>query len=174
MYRLYIYVLCAVLVTALTTHHPPREWTAHARDLAKTDDAYLLALNMYFHRGEANTDMGRKAITAVVFNRLDDRDHYWGPKSIRGIITFRYVPGRKDCDWSWYCDGKDDVPDDVARFNHDLALAKRWLNEYHKKTFQDPTGGATWMIYKKSPYPKSWPPLVLTKTYGEYSFYRYP
>lgn len=141
----------------------------------REDDIELLALNIYFHRGETNTDSGRKAITAVVFNRLDDREHYWGPKSIRGIITFRYRKGRKDCDFSWYCNGLDDTPGDPERYAHDRALAKKWLTEYRSGRFKDPTGGATWFIYRNTPLPRSWKQYDLKRagTFGEYRFYKF-
>ena len=137
-------------------------------------DVRWLALNMYYHRGERNTDRGRKAVTAVVLNRLTERNHYFGPRSIRGIITFGYEPGKCTCNFSWYCDGKDDVPDDPRRFDHDRRLAAKWLSQFHAGTFEDPTYGATWFIYKRAPYPQNWPDLEWTSEHGEYAFYRYP
>ncbi|MFM2374725.1 MAG: hypothetical protein RLZZ234_720, partial [Candidatus Parcubacteria bacterium] len=130
-----------------------------------------LALNMYFHRGEKNTDIGRKAITAVVFNRMADKAKRW-PRTVVGVIQDGHERG-KNCDFSWTCDGLDDTPDDAVRYARDRALAEKWLTEYRKGAFVDPTKGATWLLYKEDTPPASWPALQKTGTFGMYSFYRY-
>ena len=136
------------------------------------EDVELLALNIYFHNGGTNTEMSKKAITAVVFNRVDDRDHHW-PRTIRGVIRGGKERGR-NCDFSFECDTYSDVPKDIKRFRADRALVERWVTEYCAQVFEDPTHGATWFINKRIQPPRSWPMLVRTKTYGQYSFYRYP
>jgi hypothetical protein len=132
----------------------------------------MLARNMYFHRGETNTDEGRKAVTAVVFNRMGDQKRRW-PRTIYGVVYDGHERG-KNCDFSWTCDGKSDTPGNTARYAHDLVLARKWLSEYERDVFKDPTSGATWFIYKKDTPPHSWPTLMKTGTFGVYTFYRYP
>ncbi len=131
-----------------------------------------LALNMYFFRGETNDDRGKKGLTAVVFNRMTDRTQDFGRRTIRGIITHGYVPGECTCAFAWYCDGEDDTPYDLVRYAHDRKLARKWLRQFHEGTFEDPTYGATWFIYKFNEYPSSWHELEYTIELGEYAFYR--
>ena len=147
--------------------------TAQAVHFKDDESVRFLALNMYFHRGETNSDIGRKAITAVVFNRLKDHAHYWGPKSVKRIITFGYKSGRSDCAFTWNCDGKSDIPANPQRFAQDFALAQKWYVEYQRGTFVDPTSGATWFLYRRSEYPTKWPVLIQTGTFGEYTFYKF-
>ena len=148
--------------------------TEHVPTNTFETDVEWLALNTYYHRGEANTDEGRKAITAVVFNRLNDRKHHWGVRTIKGIITNGVERG-KNCDFSWFCDGLEDEPDDPVRYARDLALAKKSLAAYRARTFKDPTSGATWLIYKGDPLPASWKKykLKVVGTFGEYRFYKF-
>lgn len=136
------------------------------------EDVELLTLNIYFHNGSTNTDMSKKAIMAVVLNRLEDRDHYW-PRTIRGVIRGGKERG-ENCDFAWGCDSYSDVPEDVERYQRDRQLIERWLTEYCAGVFKDPTNGATWFINKRRKPPRSWPKLEATKTYGQYTFYRYP
>lgn len=132
----------------------------------------LMAQNVYFHRGHINTEAGKKAITAVVFNRMNDCSRPW-PRSIRAVITSGKERG-KNCDFSWQCDGRSDVPEDMERFEKDLVLAKKWLREYLDGTFEDPTEEATWFLYKENSKPRSWPEgLTATATFGQYTFYSY-
>jgi spore germination cell wall hydrolase CwlJ-like protein len=131
----------------------------------------LMALNIYFHRGDQNTETGKRAITAVVLNRMNDCSRKWS-RSIRGVIEAGQERGAR-CDFSWKCDGRPDVPQNLTRFGEDYILAKRWFGEYQSGTFVDPTDGATWFIYKEDKPPRSWPKLVRAGTLGAYTFYKY-
>jgi N-acetylmuramoyl-L-alanine amidase len=136
-------------------------------------DVSLLAKNIYFHQGETNTHLGKKAITAVVFNRMTDPTHNFGNRNVEGVVTFRYDPTRRDCDFSWYCDGKTDTPKDTTRYANDRRLAWRWYLEYQLGLFEDPTVGATWFLAKEATFPTSWPPLTDAEMFGRYRFYRF-
>ncbi len=133
----------------------------------------LLALNIYFHSGHLNTQDGKKAITAAVFNRMHDCTHNW-PRSVRGVINAGKERGTR-CDWSWRCDGRPDVPEDPNRYAKDYELARRWFNDYLNGQFGDPIKGATWVLRKDSPFPRSWPDdLVDRDVIGQYRFFGYP
>ena len=77
------------------------------------EQAYCLAENIYF---EARSDSlaGQAAVADVVINRVHD-DRY--PNTICEVVHDGYRKGRRDCQFSWYCDGKSDVP-----LNQDLWL----------------------------------------------------
>jgi spore germination cell wall hydrolase CwlJ-like protein len=142
------------------------------RDRA-TKAVRLLALNIYFHRSDKNTVQGKKAITAVVFNRMHDCKHPW-PRTVISVITAGRERGVR-CDWSWTCDTNPDKPVDSVRFAQDHELARLWFGEYLDGQFDDPTNGATWVLHKDSPYPESWPDhLVDYGVIGQYRFYGYP
>lgn len=75
---------------------------------------YCLALNIYFEaRGSTLAD--RAAVANVVINRVNDRRY---PDTICGVVKQgnRDSIGnmlRNQCQFSWYCDGKSDVPTDT-------------------------------------------------------------
>lgn len=143
-------------------------------DSAFEEDVTWLAKNIYFHRGGTNNEWGKKGVTAVVFNRMRDRTNYFGKRSIRGIITYTFGPNGCNCAFSWYCDGRSDTPADEVRYAHDRRLAGKWLRQFNSGTFEDPTDGATWFLYKGTEYPHAWPELEWTSRFGQYAFYRYP
>ena len=97
-------------------------------DLIDSKEANCLALNVYY---EARSDnlAGMYAVSDVVLNRVRD-DRY--PNTICEVVyqgpvreswktkqdpdlpedQRKYNPVRNMCQFSWYCDGKDDIPDD--------------------------------------------------------------
>ena len=97
-------------------------------DLIDSKEANCLALNVYY---EARSDnlAGMYAVSDVVLNRVRD-DRY--PNTICEVVyqgptkeswktkqdpdlpdeERKYNPVRNMCQFSWYCDGKDDIPDD--------------------------------------------------------------
>tara|TARA_B100001094_G_scaffold238124_1_gene233472 strand:- start:1444 stop:2088 length:645 start_codon:yes stop_codon:yes gene_type:complete len=97
-------------------------------DLIDNQEANCLALNVYY---EARSDnlAGMYAVSDVVLNRVRD-DRY--PNTICEVVyqgptreswktkqdpdlpdeERKYNPVRNMCQFSWYCDGKDDIPDD--------------------------------------------------------------
>ncbi len=96
-----------------------------------------LALNIYYE-GRDQTNTGRVAIAFVTLNRVN---HKWYPDTYCGVIQDGYVPGRRDCQFSWYCDGKSDNPKELKVWQeiYDFAFWFAYQNEY----VVDPTEGAT-------------------------------
>lgn len=96
-----------------------------------------LALNMY-HEARDQGNAGLIAVAHVTLTRVKSwrfKDTYCS------VIKDGYVPGRLDCHFSWYCDGKSDKPKEKGTYQTIRYLA-RWFilnNEY----VIDPTGGAT-------------------------------
>lgn len=82
-------------------------------------EAYCLALNMY-HEARSSNRADRIAVSDVVLNRVESR-HY--PDTICEVVYQAKVrpswkdpsvmiPVRNMCQFSWYCDGRDDTPED--------------------------------------------------------------
>ena len=98
-------------------------------DQADDRAAECLAKNMYYEARNQGT-AGVLAVTAVVFNRVNDSRFpnticevvYQGPtrESWKTRKTLDkndavYYPIKNRCQFSWYCDGKSDVPKDIAQ-----------------------------------------------------------
>ena len=115
-----------------------------------------LALNMY-HEARSQGTAGLFAVSAVVLNRVNDsrfpnsvcevieqgpireswktRQHKDLPDSKR-----KYYPIKNKCQFSWYCDGKSDVPYNKKRYEELLDLSKAIM--YNEISFVDITDGA--------------------------------
>ena len=112
------------------------------------ESVHCLALNIYF---EARVDhtAGQAAVADVVLNRVLHQDYpnticeviYEGPvskwwKEKHG----KDVPLRNRCQFSWYCDGKSDVPKEKKIYKKFLNVAEAILN--NEIPFMDITDGA--------------------------------
>ena len=102
----------------------------------KADELNCLALNIYYEaRGSNLAD--KAAVADVVINRTLDRRY---PSSICDVVQDGYIPGKRVCQFSWYCDGKSDVPRDKVKFEEAMTNAKWVMNNYGSE--RDITGGA--------------------------------
>ena len=138
-------------------------------EVSKDNDSVIcLAENIYFEsRGEPIK--GQIAVAHVTLNRVK---HKYYPDSICGVVkqANRDSQGnikRHQCQFSWYCDGKPDVPADKKLWNHSLRLAKEVLDG----KYQDTTNGAIMFhAYWVSP---SWRhDYTKTTRIGVHTFYR--
>ena len=86
-------------------------------DIVHDEQAHCLALNIY-HESRSDNLAGQFAVADVVFNRVES-DRY--PDSICEVVYQSkmkpswknpkiLVPVKNKCQFSWYCDGKDDFP----------------------------------------------------------------
>jgi len=86
-----------------------------------------LALNSYYEsRGESKA--GQVAVAQVVINRLKNERF---PNTICGVVqqgpTYKnwkgnIMPVRHQCHFSWWCDGKSDIPVDLETYEEILNL----------------------------------------------------
>lgn len=96
---------------------------------ASQNETRCLAMNIYFEAGN-QSDAGRLAVAYVTINRT--KASQW-PNTIcevvhqaqtyvswKGIVT----PIRNKCQFSWYCDGKPDVPEDSDTWNESVLIAE--------------------------------------------------
>ena len=91
-------------------------------------ERYCMAQNIYFE--SANQSFaGKLAVGHVVINRARDAQF---PDNICGVIyqaktkinwKGNEVPIRNQCQFSWYCDGKSDVPVDSATWIKSLYIS---------------------------------------------------
>lgn len=114
-------------------------------DLERSRELECLARNVYW---EARSEgiRGQKAVAWVTLNRVD-HPHY--PKTVCGVVAQARTdakgrPLRNQCQFSWFCDGKSDEPQDPVAWQKAQQIAwevmgKRERGEHSK----DPTRGAT-------------------------------
>lgn len=110
-------------------------------------ERFCLAKNIYFEAGN-QPKAGRIAVAQVTMNRVADpqfpdtvcdvvyeaKEHYTSWK------TGELIPKRGMCQFSWFCDGKPDVPQDSITWMASLKLADEYLNTEQI----DITEGALW------------------------------
>ncbi|MBE1237972.1 cell wall hydrolase [Phaeovibrio sulfidiphilus] len=105
------------------------------------NEMLCLALNDYWEaRGESLR--GRVAVAQVVLNRVKDPRF---PNSICEVVSQNNSNG-KACQFSWYCDGRSDVPTDKRAWRSSVLLAMSVLRR--DSTVMDPTHGALWFHTK--------------------------
>jgi spore germination cell wall hydrolase CwlJ-like protein len=112
-------------------------------------DANCLAKNIYFEAGVEST-AGKLAVANVTINRKLNANY---PDTICGVVQegIHYynaeleenVPVKNRCQFSWYCDGRLDVPNEGRTWESAQTLAVRILESHHDKELIDITDGAT-------------------------------
>jgi len=82
-------------------------------------EEHCMALNIYYEaRGSNLAD--KAAVADVVLNRVEDTRY---PNTICEVVHDGYRKGRRDCQFSWYCDGKSDIPQDEDRWVEAQTIA---------------------------------------------------
>ena len=123
-----------------------------------------LALNIY-HETRAMSLADAHAVSDVVLNRVESTRY---PNTICEVVHQGYKPGRKDCQFSWYCDGRSDVPKDLESWEKSRKYAR---DMYFFEMFRGLTEGAThYHATYVNPY---WAPsLNRVAQIGSHIFYR--
>lgn len=128
-------------------------------------EAFLtcLALNVYY---EARSEpmVGQYAVAHVVLNRVANESF---PDDACKVVKQGYSKGLGKCQFSWYCDGKSDVPKDDLSWLYARVVAYNVLYDYHK----DNTDGAT---HYHANYVRPWwsKHYDKTVTHGSHIFYK--
>ncbi len=97
-------------------------------------EEYCMALNIYYEaRGSNFAD--QMAVADVVLNRVQDRRY---PNSVCTVVyqgehkpswkTGEPIPIRDRCQFSWYCDGKPDAPQDTDAWMSAQSSAYKIIN----------------------------------------------
>ena len=95
-----------------------------------------LALNIYFEaRGEP--DLGKVAVGHVVLNRVADRRF---PGTVCEVVRQGGDEKLNRCQFSWWCDGRSDEPDNAQSWQKVRAVARK----VYWGAAAGPTAGALW------------------------------
>ena len=105
-----------------------------AKAYDENEDRFWLAMNMYHEAGN-QSDAGRIAVALVTLNRVNS----WGwPDQIDQVVTQgptyvnwkgNVLPIKNKCQFSWYCDGEPDEPEDSKTWEECLKLANMIMDE---------------------------------------------
>ena len=113
-----------------------------------------MAVNLYHEAGNQSM-IGQMAVGQVVLNRVaDDRfpntvcevieqgptRESWKTKQTPDPSDAKFYPIKNRCQFSWYCDGKSDVPKQKKTYERLLTIAESIV--YNKLPFIDITDGA--------------------------------
>lgn len=128
------------------------------------EDLNCLTKNIYFEARNQDIN-GQIAVAQVTLNRV--KDHRY-PNSVCKVIKQGYVYGRRDCQFSWYCDGKADS----MVSNREKMLAGVIAKAVLEGGLVDITKGSThYHANYVRPYWSS--SLIKISTIGDHTFYRW-
>jgi N-acetylmuramoyl-L-alanine amidase len=132
------------------------------------EELVCLALNDYWE-ARSETMAGRIAVARVVLNRAMDSRF---PSNLCDVVKQSKVQGvAHRCQFSWYCDAKNDVPYEADQWRTSLKIAIAVLQV--DSSIPDPTGGALW--YHADFTRPTWAAEYETTTIiGTHVFYREP
>jgi len=140
--------------------HPGSSGDAAAHSIDAKEQR-CLAMTLYWEAKGEGED-GMIAVAAVVLNRVK---HPAFPNSVCGVVHH----GREEgpCQFSWWCDGKSDWPQNSKIWRRAEGIANKAL---HKK-LSDPTGGS--LYYHHTAILPSWrTAFTRTAVIGRHAFYR--
>lgn len=108
----------------------------HTRADIEQENLQCLALNIYW---EARSEpmAGQLAVAAVTLNRVQDPRF---PSDICSVVRQGGEVRRHGCQFSWWCDGKDDEPLEFNAWRQAMTVAR--LSS--AGIVDDPTQGALW------------------------------
>ena len=121
--------------------------SAPAQGYDENGDRFCLAQNIYFEAGNQPFS-GKLAVANVTLNRVSDTQF---PDTVCDVVyqTKKYKPSwrtgelspeRGQCQFSWFCDGRSDDPQDSVTWLESIRIADKVLNE----DILDITDGALW------------------------------
>lgn len=100
------------------------------------EELHCLALNIYFE-ARNQPELGQRAVGHVVLNRVQDKRF---PGTICGVVQDGGNEKLHRCQFSWWCDGESDEPNNRKAWENSQFLAKFIYWGFSK----DPTYGALW------------------------------
>lgn len=144
---------------------PPEKLSSKILSKFKAKEINCLAQNIYFEaRGSNLAD--KAAVADVVLNRTQDRRY---PATVCSVISQGVITGRTDCQFSWKCDSRSNVP--LASDSWDDAKTIAYNMYVHGK-FRGISEGATHYhaTYVKPYWAKS---LRMVGRIGSHVYYRW-
>jgi len=162
----FINTLCLASIVAVTVAQASG-W--EIKKLERAESIECLALNIYWET-KAVSMADAVSVTDVVFNRVDSR---YFPNTICAVIH----QGKQDsngnmrrhkCQFSWYCDGKSDIPKNSEAWERSRKIAHEF---FVFGTYRGITEGAT--HYHANYVKPNWAPNMSRVTrVGSHIFYR--
>ncbi|SCA57767.1 hypothetical protein MTBPR1_70039 [Candidatus Terasakiella magnetica] len=131
--------------------------------IVDTSELRCLALNIYW---EARSEPlnGKLAVAGVTMNRVA---HKKFPHTICGVVKHSRSARLHRCQFSWYCDGKKDIPRELTAWRDAQQVARLYL----VGIYDDPTANALW--YHADYVSPSWAgKMMRTAKIGRHIFYR--
>lgn len=126
------------------------------------DDAITCLARTLYWEAKGETEAAMQAIAYVVMNRLG---HEGFPNTICGVVKQGQEQG--SCQFSWWCDGREDNVEEEDRYVVAKEIARKVLN----RQVNDPTGGA--MYFHREDVAPNWSKIyVRTVQVGEHIFYK--
>lgn len=165
----------SVLKVHLETSLARKEFADHEAFISEKDRAFeseanCLANNIY-HEARSESLAGMLAVAFVTINRVKSKKF----KNTVCEVVHRAArdssgnPILHMCQFSWYCDGKDDTIKNQKRFDEILALSRDFLADPSR--FKDFTDGAT-HYHTKVVSPRWSSQLVYIMTIDNHMFYK--
>ena len=111
-------VVVALVLVFLDTNHKGKETTG---TMGSAVDC--LAMNIYWE-ARSETQRGREAVAHVTVNRVASGAF---PDTVCAVVEQR-LPGRRACQFQWYCDGRPDTPHNKAAWHNSIELAEATLS----------------------------------------------
>ncbi|WP_420347089.1 cell wall hydrolase [Pelagibius sp.] len=100
------------------------------------DELTCLAQNIYFEARSEPLE-GQLAVAHVVMNRVASRNF---PETVCDVVRDGTAEVLHKCQFSWYCDGKEDLVTDMTAW----AESERLASKVYWGRVSDNTGGALW------------------------------
>jgi len=138
-------------------------YSAQANAVDRFDELYCLAKNIYFE-SRNQPKLGQIAVGQVTMNRVESKRF---PNTVCTVVR-QGGETRNRCQFSWYCDGKSDEPENGDSWDDSVYLA---LLIYSGKFTVDVTEEALW--YHATYVSPSWAEhYEKTVQINEHIFYR--
>ncbi len=131
--------------------------------IVDTGELRCLALNIYWE-SRSEPLKGQLAVAGVTMNRVHS-DKF--PNTICGVVQHSRSIRKHSCQFSWWCDGKRDDPEELSAWRNAQQLARLFL----AGIYQDPTANALW--YHADYVTPDWADkMERTAKIGHHIFYR--
>jgi spore germination cell wall hydrolase CwlJ-like protein len=144
---------------------PATNFVVHDNDAERHAQLRCLALNIYW---EARSEPipGQLAVAAVTLNRVQSPRF---PSNVCDVVRQGGEIRRHRCQFSWWCDGKKDVPLNAEAWRRATTLARL----ISAGVIADPTDGALWYHadYVRPKWASAKEPVA---TIGRHIFYTLP
>jgi len=143
--------------------------------VARKQSIECMALNIY-HEARSLSTAGRLAVAQVTLNRVNSQKY---PNTICEVVyqgkhwvakDGSKYPRKNLCQFSWYCDGRNDLPTNKKMYNESIELATQVVDG---KWPDDITDGAMYYYANYIDPPKWTKGKIRAATIDVHRFYRY-